>query len=92
MTPPTPPAPTVPDKYDLKLPDKSTVDKAVVERTAAKARELGLSQEHAQKTLDFVHQEIDAAAKAAVEASLKLTAGGRSVGTASEGMGRGLAR
>jgi hypothetical protein len=70
-TPPTPPAPTVPDKYDLKLPDKSTVDKAVVERTAAKARELGLSQEHAQKTLDYVHQEIDAAANAAVEASLK---------------------
>jgi hypothetical protein len=69
--PPTPPAPTVPDKYDLKLPDKSTVDKAVVERTAAKARELGLSQEHAQKTLDYVHQEIDAAANAAVEASLK---------------------
>jgi hypothetical protein len=59
------------EKYDLKLPEKSTVDAAVVERTAAKARELGLSNEHAQKTLDFVHQEIVETSKAAVEAALK---------------------
>lgn len=61
-----------PEKYDLKLPKESTVDKAVVERTAAKARELGLSQEHAQKMLDFQVQELaaieDASIKATVEA------------------------
>jgi hypothetical protein len=59
------------EKYDLKLPEKSTVDAAVVERTAAKARELGLSNEHAQKALDFVHQEIVETSKAAAEAALK---------------------
>jgi hypothetical protein len=88
-TPPTDPAaPPAPDgrprgpdgkfleKYDLKLPADSTVDAAVVERTAARARELGLSNEHAQKTLDFVHQEVSAAAKAAAEATLAAHAPG----------------
>jgi hypothetical protein len=66
----------VPEKYDLKLPAESTVDKAVVERTAARARELGLSNEHAQKTLDFVHQEVSSAVKAATEATLAAHAPG----------------
>jgi hypothetical protein len=48
----------VPDKYELKLPDKPAVDAAVVERTAAIARTLGLSQDNAQKTLEFVNQEV----------------------------------
>lgn len=62
-TPPvTPPAPVVPDKYDLKLPDTqlpdgSPLDPAIVERTAAIARELGLSNEAGQKLLDKVVAE-----------------------------------
>lgn len=48
----------MPDKYELKLPDKSSLDPAVLERTAATARELGLSNESAQKALDFVNQEV----------------------------------
>jgi hypothetical protein len=57
-TPPVePPAPVaqadgVPDTYDLKLPEGSTVDAAIVERTAAKARALGLSNDAGQKLLD----------------------------------------
>lgn len=47
-----------PEKYEgLKLPDKSPVDPTVVERTAAIARELGLSQANAQKALGFVASE-----------------------------------
>lgn len=47
-----------PEKYEgLKLPDGSPVDPTVVERTAAIARELGLSQTNAQKALGFVASE-----------------------------------
>lgn len=45
-------ATTVPEKYDLKVPEGSNVDASFVERTAATARELGLSNEAAQKHLD----------------------------------------
>jgi hypothetical protein len=58
----------VPDKYELKLPDNAGVDAAIVEKTAAKARELGLSQDNAQKTLEFVAQE------AAAEVTARLAA------------------
>jgi len=47
-------------KYELTLPEGSTVDPAVLERTAATARELGLSQEHAQKMSDLVAAEVAA--------------------------------
>jgi hypothetical protein len=51
-----------PEKYDLKLPDTqlpdgSPLDPAIVERTAAIARELGLSNEAGQKLLDKVVAE-----------------------------------
>lgn len=47
----------VPEKYELNLPAKSALSAPVLERTAATARELGLSNEAAQKMLDFVHAE-----------------------------------
>lgn len=47
-----------PDSYDIKLPDDVKVDTAIVEKTAAIARELGLSQDNAQKALTFVAQEV----------------------------------
>lgn len=56
-----PPAATTPPSdivYDLKLPEKSTLDPAIVERTAATARALGLSPDAAQKVLELAHQEI----------------------------------
>lgn len=56
--------PAAPETYDLKLPQDSPLDAAVVERTAAFARARGLSQEAAQQALEFVHQEV-AAARAA---------------------------
>lgn len=58
----------VPDKYELKLPEQTSLDTAVVERTAAIARELGLSQDHAQKTLEFVNTEVAAKLAAVTEA------------------------
>lgn len=58
-----------PDKYEgLKLPDKITVDPALVERTAATARTLGLSQEKAQGFVDFVAQEAARETAAALSA------------------------
>lgn len=71
-----PPAPPAADPaeitYSLTLPENAAIDAAVLERTTAIARELGLSNEHAQKTLNLVNQEaaslVDARVKAAVEA------------------------
>ena len=45
-------------KYELKLPDGSPLDAAALERTAATARELGLSQDAAQKALELVNTEV----------------------------------
>lgn len=61
-----------PDKYDLKLPEGSTVDAAIVERTAAKARVLGLTNDAGQKLLesevaDAVDREKTLTAKIASE-------------------------
>lgn len=58
-----------PDKYEgLKLPDKITVDPTLIERTGAIARDLGLSQDKAQKTLDFVASEAARETAAALSA------------------------
>jgi hypothetical protein len=69
--PPTPPPVTPPvaltDSYTLKLPDDSTADATLIERTGAIARDLGLSNEAAQKALEFVHQEAEARADAEVK-------------------------
>lgn len=58
--------PKAPEKYDLKLPEKAKVDAALSERTAATARTLGLSNEAAQKTLDFIAQEVASQSERAV--------------------------
>jgi hypothetical protein len=52
------PADGIPEKYDIKLPDNSPLPAAVVERAAAKARELGLSNEKAQAYLTSLHEEV----------------------------------
>lgn len=48
----------VPEKYDLKLPENSPLDDAVLERLAASARERGLSNEQAQSALEFASAEV----------------------------------
>lgn len=50
----------VPDKYELKLPDNALLKPDAIERTAATAKALGLSQESAQKALEFAHGEVKA--------------------------------
>lgn len=53
--------PKVPEKYNLKVPDKSSLDATVLERTSAIAREMGLtSDEHAQRLVDLSHGELSA--------------------------------
>ncbi len=56
--PATPATPAVPERYDLKLPTDTRLDAAALERTAAEARALGLSQEAAQKYLEAKHAEV----------------------------------
>lgn len=59
--------PKVPEKYDLKLPDKSTLPAEILERTAATARKLGLtSNETAQQLVDFANGEVDTLIKQTV--------------------------
>lgn len=68
-----PVAPVVPEQYDVKLPDGSPLDVAIVERTTALARELGLGNEAAQTLLDkMAGEETDrlAAQTKAAEADL----------------------
>lgn len=73
--PPTPPAtpapaaPVVPETYDLKLPPDTKADPALIERTAATARTLGLSNEAAQKALEFTVAEVAARDAAFVSAN-----------------------
>lgn len=69
----------VPEKYDLKLPDGFEGDPAVVERTAADARELGLSNERAQKLLDRRIQEAADVEQSAIDRTLKAHAPGGAV-------------
>jgi hypothetical protein len=60
-----------PEKYTLKLPEKSALDASVTERTTAIARTLGLSTDDAaQKVLDFANQEV-ATALATTQESLQ---------------------
>ena len=62
-------APVVPEKYDLKLPADSTLDASITERTAAIARELGLSNDKAQTLLDETVKDLTARDMASVEAN-----------------------
>jgi len=55
---PTEVKPVVPEKYDLKLPEGTHLDKSVVDRIATEAREQGLSNEQAQKLLEREHGAI----------------------------------
>jgi hypothetical protein len=72
-----PAAPVAPPKFDLKLPDKSSLDPAIIERTAAYAATLGLSSnESAQGLLDFVNQESADIAERAVKATMESNAPG----------------
>jgi hypothetical protein len=62
-------APVVPEKYTLKLPEKSLLDATATERTTAIARTLGLSNDDsAQKVLDFTNQEVASAVEATMKA------------------------
>jgi hypothetical protein len=58
------PASVVPEKYELKLPENSVLDETAIERTTAIARELGLSNEAAQKSLEFLNTETASAQEA----------------------------
>jgi len=55
-----PATPAIPEKYDLKLPDGALLKPEAVERTAAAAKALGLSNENAQKALEFAAGEVKA--------------------------------
>lgn len=64
-----PAAPAVPDKYDLKLPEGTPFDAAALERTAAIARSLGLSDDaKAQSVVDFVAGEVKTSTEAILAA------------------------
>lgn len=62
-------APAVPETYDLKLPEGTPLDAAALERTAAVARSLGLSDDaKAQSVVDFVASEVKASTDAVLAA------------------------
>ena len=52
-------APTVPEKYDFKAPEGQSLDAALVERATPIFKELGLTQDAAQKLVDFYNASQD---------------------------------
>lgn len=50
--------PSVPEKYDLKLPDQSPVNPVRLEKIAAEAKAQGLSQEQAQELVTREHNTV----------------------------------
>ena len=76
-TPPDPPLegvkpPAAPEKYDLKLPEGSPFDASAIERTAAYARERGLTNDQAQALLERESSAVKGFADAQ-QANLKAT-------------------
>lgn len=59
-----PAVPAVPEKYELKLPEGSTLDQSAIDRVSAYAKEMKLSQDMAQAVLDREHLAVDSYAKA----------------------------
>ena len=59
--------PTVPEKYEFKLPEDSKIDGAAVEAFSEFAKEAGLSQEHAQSLMDKLAPAMQARQAQAVE-------------------------
>lgn len=66
-TPAPPAVPAVPDKYQLALGQGSLLDAGSLERMSATARDMGLTQENAQKALTFVESEVAARHNAYLE-------------------------
>jgi len=60
--------PTVPEKYDFKPPEGQKLDDALVEKATPIFKELGLTQDAAQKLFDFYNTH----AKTSAEAATKL--------------------
>lgn len=58
-------AKTVPDKYDIKVPDGMTLDAAVLEEFTPIAKELGLTNDAVQKLADFQVKQIQKISTAA---------------------------
>ncbi len=49
-----------PKPYELKLPEKATIDNAIASELAALAHKAGISQEHAQSVANFIDQKASA--------------------------------
>jgi|SRR6185295_5130440 len=64
-TPATPAAKVVPEKYELKAPEGQTLDQLGLDAFTPVFKELGLTQEQAQKLVDTQFKVTDAALKAA---------------------------
>lgn len=62
---------TVPEKYDLSLPDDSPFNAAFVEGFSTKAKESKLSQEQAKALFDHVHQQFGERMAALQQSELK---------------------
>ena len=58
-----PTAPAVPEKYDFKAPEGQSLDAALVEKATPIFKELGLSQDAAQKLVDFYNDQAQATTK-----------------------------
>ena len=54
---PEPTAPAVPEKYDFKAPEGQTIDPAVIEKATPIFKELGLTNDAAQKLVDFYNAQ-----------------------------------
>lgn len=68
---PKPDEPKVPEQYEFKVPDGMTLDPTAVEAFTPVAKELGLSQDQAQKIVDLYATQVAASQKALADGWIK---------------------
>lgn len=61
-------AAAVPEKYELKVPEGTTLDQALVDKVTPLFKELGVSAEGAQKLFDFHNEAVKSATEGPVNA------------------------
>ena len=84
-----PAASAVPEKYEFKAPEGATVDAKLVEEVTPLFKEMGLSQENAQKLFDFHTKTVADAQAAPMKAYEEMRDAGRKEIVADKALGDG---
>lgn len=85
-----PVAKTAPEKYEFKAPEGTEFDQATLDKVTPIFKELGLSQDQAQKLVDFYAEQSTQAAEAPVKFYAEMRDGWRKEVIADKALGNGV--